>query len=340
MTTALERAFPELEWRLSTQMARLAGPDQEIQPTRLLDMGEAELSRQHLDFVFIWTDRELTTVWQDHASIMPSRAFAAAILSSFDDNAPQDDRQIDHLTRLLAYLAGLDTLDELGSDQRCQALSDQERQALVPLLAAIADLRLEESETPKRSFWTFAMRTVRLNAGVVWRAWVEARPWRLPFWLSGLVTASISALVVLIVTAEAWEVGTHLNALQAIGLAGFSVIVSSLFLLRRQGLLISTSQNRLTELRVVTDFTTVLCVFTGMATAFLGLFAAALLTGLALFDADLIAKWIGRPDDGWARSGMADLVASIGLIVGALGASFEGKARFRHLLHIDAELPW
>ena len=71
-------------------------------------------------------------------------------------------------------------------------------------LREVADLRLEEAEpSPRPNRLRFYLRTARNNSDDVASAVRQARPWRFPVQLSKLSTAAGSALLVVILTAEA-----------------------------------------------------------------------------------------------------------------------------------------
>ena len=78
----------------------------------------------------------------------------------------------------------------------------------------------------------------------------------------------------------------------------------------------------------------------GMATTWLGLYVLTLLFGLILFTDTLAAAWaasVEGPIRFAHHSVMAGFVAALGLVIGALGASFEGGVYFRHVTFIDEE---
>ena len=85
-------------------------------------------------------------------------------------------------------------------------------------------------------------------------------------------------------------------------------------------------------------------VVTGLATTWLGVFALALLAATTLFDATLIAGWAASHELEESAVGlalrvkMATFCASIGLLIGSLGASFEDQHHFRHVIFVDEEL--
>ena len=82
----------------------------------------------------------------------------------------------------------------------------------------------------------------------------------------------------------------------------------------------------------------------GMAVTWLCLWGLALLAASALFDPELIRSWAASTPAGAQAAGvladvkMASFCATIGLLIGSLGASFEDQHHFQHVVFVDAEL--
>jgi hypothetical protein len=71
------------------------------------------------------------------------------------------------------------------------------------------------------------------------------------------------------------------------------------------------------------------------------LFSLTLLFAGALFPDQLVESWAASlaGQIGWQNYVcLAELVASLGILIGALGASFEGQDYFRHIAYVDEEL--
>ena len=126
-------------------------------------------------------------------------------------------------------------------------------------------------------------------------------------------------------------------------LAFVVLVLTTSFVVYRQQLLIERHR-RLSEQLVATRIAAVLIVVGGLATTWLGILVLALLAALTLFDAPLIVGWaashgLAEADVGLAeRVRMAAFCASIGLLIGSLGASFEEQHHFRHVIFVDEEL--
>ena len=218
--------------------------------------------------------------------------------------------------------------------------STSQVEAMRPVLAKVADERIEEGQSHARGSVAFLARAVGANVREIGQAVRRARPWLFPVWLSRLTTAALSTLLVLVVTAEAWELGMSQTWASTMVLSTVSLLATSVYILKRQRLLVRRHGRVPTEQRVVANVSMVLTVIAGMSVTYVLLFALTWLLGIALLNPVLIRHWGNLPDDAalsGARLLMAGFVASLGIGIGALGAAFEGRSYFRHVLHVDRE---
>jgi len=135
----------------------------------------------------------------------------------------------------------------------------------------------------------------------------QARPWQLPLRPGRLTAAAFSALFVLLITAEVWGLGTS----QTGG-----------------------------EQEVVTNVSAILVVRLGLITTYGLLFALTVGVGHTIFSAEIVARWApGLESEAGGRPllAMAGMAASLGLLIGSLGASLEGQSYFRHVIYADEE---
>ena len=82
-------------------------------------------------------------------------------------------------------------------------------------------------------------------------------------------------------------------------------------------------------------------VLTGMITTFATLVLTTFLFGELLFGLTLIKKWVpvANPANAfWIYGKIAVFVASIGMFIAALGATFESNRYFRHITFVDEEI--
>ena len=215
--------------------------------------------------------------------------------------------------------------------------SEDELAKLRDSLEAVSDLRVEEmAETERPGLAGFYLRSMQRNRRVLPRQILRMRPWSFPVRLSRLTTAAGSALLVLMMTAESWEVAANLSALSISALAIVAILATSAYLVRAQRLL-AREGGALREQRAVRNVGTALAVLLGMTITYVAAFAVVLALGAGLFGAELLERWASAPV--WPlRFAMAGFAASLSLAIGALGASFEPYGYFRHVAHVDEEL--
>ncbi|RYG44169.1 hypothetical protein EON79_15445 [bacterium] len=361
MRELLEAAFPEFDWRMSivTVEEVVSGP--RVEPVALLDILEGERDARRWDFAFALTDADLESHYGPFALAAPSQVFGAGVISAARlRDADEGDtatpavlaRRI--LALALALFGHLNDLDE-DEDDRSNPMhpietpaeldlrgefSTSQVEAMLPVLAKVADERIEEGQGHARGSVAFLVRAAGANVREIGQAVRRARPWLFPVWLSRLTTAALSTLLVLVVTAEAWELGMSQTWTSTMVLSTVSLLATSVYILKRQRLLVRRHGRVPTEQRVVANVSMVLTVIAGMSVTYVLLFALTWLLGIALLNPVLIRHWGNLPDDATlsgARLLMAGFVAALGIGIGALGAAFEGRSYFRHVLHVDRE---
>ena len=215
-----------------------------------------------------------------------------------------------------------------------QALND-----LTQRMVDVADLRVEEMPDGRKGRLGFYARSLWQNRSALPRAILRMRPWSFPLRLRRLTTAAGSALAVLVMTAESWEVAANLS-LSAISVLSFIVLAAtSAYLIRVQRLL-APRQGPLREQRAVSNAGMIVAVGVGMAVTYAGVFAVAWLLAASLFGDALLESWTGATDGAatTVRLQLAALAASLSVVIGALGASFEPYGYFRHVTQIDDEI--
>ena len=164
---------------------------------------------------------------------------------------------------------------------------------------------------------------------------VRNRAFLLPLSLPTLATAAVTPTLVLVFSAETWDVGVHLTDGAAAVFALGSVLAATLYLTFIQQLLFPREPHR-----VLTEHVAVVNVaaFLAMLAATLGLFVMVglLMLGIELFvfPPDLITNW---PTLENPQVGIVDLVrtagfiSTIGVLTGALAGGLESRTVIRHL---------
>lgn len=354
----LRHSFPHFDWFFARQRwtpREVAGNNQ---PSALLTEAAEGRDAAHWDFVLLVTDSDLAghVISRPFAALSRALDAAAISLARLRGLEAPGERTAERLATLLrhalAHIAGLDEHEDAGNLlyrptraadlDSMHALEDAQIERWRLHLEEIADERLEE--TPQ------ARHAVRFLASAIWinrfeiaQAIVGARPWQLPYRLGRLTAAAVSALAILMMTAEAWDVGLSLGAGRIATLTCVSLAATTLYVTVRQRLLPRRAVAS-TEQTVVTAVASVSIVLFGMLAAWTMLAIMALLASSLLFPEPVVAGWASaalEPDAPvgaltWLR--MAFFSASLATIIGALGASFEDQYYFRHVVLVDEEI--
>jgi hypothetical protein len=338
-----------------------------IEPSLLLRQAMEERDSKHWDFAFIITSSELVGNYSPYCFAVLSRPLdAAAIsLSLIDPQAlgteidPESrvERIALRLSRLMlhsiGHLCGLPPSDHpndflfhppsASALDHMAALDAEDIERVRQHLLEIADPRLEEGDGRRLGMFNFSVRAAWINRYEVYEAVRAARPWEFPTRLSRLTIASCSTLAILLMTAEAWDLALIQSSSAVLGLVIASLVATTAYVVARQQLLVRRGKRR-SEQFVVTTLSAILIVFTGMLTTWTMLFAVGMVLTHFLFPAQLVSHWAAstlsetRALDWYDRPHMAIFAASVGLLIGALGASFESQHYFRHIIFVDEEI--
>lgn len=358
----LRHAFPNYDWRVATVDRPAAAPTTAT-PSSVILRRAAELrDERRWDFIVMVTGEDLVALYRPFALAALSRPLDAAVISTArlfaDEESPLDDAVlVDRLATLclhaIAHLGGEARAPERDhflfrpeSPADLDAMSEfdaAELEGLDRAFAQIADARLEETEALRGPRWRFLVRAARINRGEIVDAVIAARPWEFPRHLSRLTTAAVSTVAILLMTAESWDLGLSQGTATLMTMALLVLAFTTAFVVARQQLLV-TRGGQLREQIAVTGISAVLIVTSGLATTWVCMFALALLASSTLFSGELISEWAGSLSldpgtigpDVFVR--MSCWCASIGLLIGSLGASFEDQHHFQHVIFVDEEL--
>ena len=338
-----------------------------VEPSLLLCQAVEERDAKHWDFAFVLTAAELIGNYSPFCFAALSRPLdAAAISMSLVD--PQalgvvtdDDTRVQRIARRLSrlmlhsigHLLGLPKSDHpndlLFHPPDAQALDHMAALDAISIdraseqLGEIADQRLEEGAGRKLAYPSFAFRAAWINRREIFQAVRAARPWEFPKRLSRLTIASFSTLAILFMTAESWDLALAQGMMRVSILFVGSLLVTTAYVVIRQQLLVRRRKRR-SEQSVVTSASALGIVFVGMLTTWFALFVVGFGLAHLLFPAELIATWAAstisdvRQISVFDRPHMALFAASLGLLIGALGASFESQHYFRHIIFVDEEI--
>lgn len=361
----LNMAFSEFSWRMPLLRRPEMVTGHREEPVLLLEQGVAERETYSLDFGIMLTPVDLISHYKPFALATVSRALDMAAISTAridpmtdDENITRDERVQLMADRIVALaLHALGHLCGLGhTDDRDNVMYDVEAmESLVAMrkltppqieqmrrnLRQIADVRLEEQSAAERpAALPFYLRGAWLNRHEILDAVWQARPWEFPRRLSRLTTAALSAAMLMLMTAETWEMAAsqHPGAVAILGLV--SLLATTLFIIMRQQLLVRRNSKQLTEQTVITNVSTIGVVLSGMLTTLLMLITVTFTLSVSLFGTRLAGHWAAMPASPFSLLNycqLAAVISALAAFIGALGASFEEQHYFRHITFVDEE---
>ncbi|MEL6178979.1 MAG: DUF2391 domain-containing protein [Myxococcota bacterium] len=357
--------FPAFDWRMPMVHRREMVRQHRVIPVAMLEAGALEREAAGWDYVFVVTEADLKGHYKPYLFGAPAQAFSVALLStsrldpaSMGVEATSAERT-EVMTRRLVSLAMhmfghlnhmphhpdrhdfMFNLHAVSDLDEMENFSSSSISALQKILARVADVRLEEMKDYARgSSLLFGLRVLVQEWREVLASTVEIEPWKFPLRLSRLTTAAVSTVLISINTAEAWDLGMTQSLLSVTLLSLVALFGASAFIIQRQRLLAHRDPRGLSEQRVVSSISIVFAMLLGMATLYAWLFASTLVVAFLLFSPELIQGWaatIHQAPEVRHYIELAAFVASLGLIIGAMGASFEDEDYIRHVAFVDEE---
>lgn len=340
---ALSGGFAQFQWELTIVSRRRFSPLGALDPLALLEFGVREKIAQRWDYALVIVPNELHFRDRPPTWGVPSSALEVAVVST-ETSAPErlGDDVAAMALHLLGHLWGLDHDDEgpMSPAPRPQDLSratfpPTQRDAIVDRLDEVADVRIEE-EAPMRHAAHFYWRTFTADPrGILTDIWGYS-PWKLPFRLGRLTAGAVTFVVILLLTAETWEVGVSISATAiAVGALG-AIAATTLFLFVGQNLAKMSGPGRWHEQLVRTQIVILGSLLVGMTALWVVLSVAALLASLAMPDV-VLARWLGQPPDLLTLSRHSAFMAVMGLFGGALGGNLEDEGNFKAKFLFDQE---
>jgi hypothetical protein len=167
--------------------------------------------------------------------------------------------------------------------------------------------------------------------GSLWRNRAPLLPLSLP----ALSTAATAPALVLIFSAETWDVGLHITTTISVISSLASILAATMYLVFSHNLFFPHREKRLlTEHLAVVNTT----IFASILLATIGLFVMLAVLMLAIelliFPPDLIAEWPSLEDPAVGPADfirLAAFVSTLGVISGALGGGLESRRVIQHL---------
>ncbi|WP_232702684.1 hypothetical protein [Halobacterium wangiae] len=361
-TRAAEDAVDELAsatdvaWRFYLEeTARLADHDPR-RPSEFLDRATHRMVEGPYDLVVVVTDVPLVSSKERFVPGLASPLSRVAVVSTAElRSAPRGEprRPLDDdavrwntatlLVHLVGHLLGARHGEADGGVMEPFRF-DPERRA-VPSFDADVErhLRSVANEIPATEArprgplgrLAFHVRSAARNPGQILQALANSRAPLLPLSLPKLSTAALTPTLVIVFSAESWDVGFHLSDLTAALFAVVSVLAAALYLLFVQNLSFPRKRHRVvTEHTALVNVTVFLVLLLAMVGLFALVWAIILVIEVAVFPTNLMSNWPSLEDP---AVGFVDLVrtaafiSTIGVLSGALAGGLENRLVVSHL---------
>jgi hypothetical protein len=352
----LEAAFAH-EPRLRTQALAFSGPHLtpgagKYAPLDFLEIGIAEKLERDLPFLLIVTEVDLSSSSLAYTLALPSPLTNVAIISTrrlapeFWGDAPDPQKTTRRLLALMLHCFG--HLVALHHDRDpanvmypLEGVEDLDRMGHLsaPQLERVA--RILQHEANERSArdgkFGFVCRTLVRDAGAIARAVLRANPFRLLTRMPTMLAAALSVIIVLLFSAETWDVAHAVSVAQIVSFSVVCLAVATFVLYRTFAFKTLLSRDRrITESGIVTiaaTFLSLLLTLIVMFTFFGGLMYLAIVT---VFPEQLMESW---PGAGEATTLLDHLklslfLAAMGVLAGSLGGRSDSRDLVRGVLFI------
>lgn len=354
-------AEPELEnasgvaWRFhSEEPYRLRGDDSRP-PADFLDEATLRMVEGPYDMVLVITDVGLVSRKQRVVAGLASPVSHVAVLSTrkllisprgepvrrLEDDAVRRNAAA-LLLHLIGHMLGLEAEREADAVMRPFTFHDERE---VPRFSSPARRLLARRAAgfPEREhrgqgvagvFWFHLVSSLR-HPALVLKPLLRSRALLLPLALPGLATAAVAPSLILVFTAEIWDVGLNLPEREAWTFASLSILAATWYLVQVQNLFFPHKEKRLiTEHMAVVNTTILLTMLLAMIGLFLMVALLMLAIELYIFPPGLIATWPTLQDPQVTlrdRFILAAFISSVGVLTGALAGGLESRAVIRHL---------
>lgn len=343
LQTVLQAQFPQFTWRISFRERSRFSALGMLDPLPLLEFGLQEKTAHHWDYAVVVVSNELRARERVHTIGVPSSALETAVLSTADLPPDDQDCMVALALHLLGHIWGLEHAAEGPMSPpeeptciRLEPFPEDQQTIIIDRLEEVADKRLEEQSkqwNPLLFYWkAFWADPKSILIDVI-----GYKPWRLPLRMGRLTAATAVSLIILLLAAEAWEIGTNMTVRRLISGSIIAILIATAFIFAGQNLSEISRQigwrEQLTRTRLVILGT----ILGGMISLWLVLFLVSVLVGLLLPEF-VLEGWIQRPDLTPAMlMRHAAFMAMLGVLAGALGGNLEEQDFIKAELFFDEE---
>ncbi|MDZ5810906.1 hypothetical protein U4E84_06060 [Halorubrum sp. AD140] len=322
-------------------------------PSEFLDEAALHMVKRPYDLVVVVTDVPLTTREERSVEGLASPLARVVVVSTrrlLRRPGRETARALDsaavrwNAATLLVHLFGhVFRADHSDGGVMAPFSFDPDRRSVPPFDADITQhlrklaARLPEEDVSRGRLRRLGFHALSLarNPGIVTATLLQSRAPLLPFSLPRLSTAAVTPTLILVFSAEAWDVGLNLTngttALFAIG----SIVAAAVHLLYVQRLFFPREHSQVITEHMALVNVTVFCI---LVVAMTGLFVLVgsikLLIELAVFPPNLMTNWPSLEDPSVGPVNLVRVggfISTLGVLSGALAGGIENRMALRHL---------
>ncbi|QSX00101.1 hypothetical protein [Haloterrigena alkaliphila] len=346
----------DVTWRFYLGDAVTLADNDSRRPSEFLDRATHQMVEGPYDFVLVVTDVSLVSSTERFVPGLASPLSRVAIVSTDHlRSAPRNEprRSLEDaavrwnaatlVVHLVGHMLGARHRDADGGVMEPFEF-DPDRRAVPPVDADVerdlhriaGELSAAEARPrgPGERLAFHAASAVR-NPGRILQALGNSRAPLLPLSLPKLSTAALAPTLVIVFSAESWDVGFHMTNVTAALFAAVSILTATLYLLFVQNLSFPRKRHRIvTEHTALVNVTVFFVLLLAMVGLFALVWAIILVIELVVFPPNLMSNWpsLEEPSVGFVdlvRTGA--FISTIGVLSGALAGGLESRLIISHL---------
>ncbi len=346
----------DVTWRFFHEEPAALPDHDPRRPSEFLDRATHWMVEGPYDIVVVVTDVLLVSNRRRFVPGLASPLSHVAVVSTQNlRSAPRDEpkRALDDETvrwnaaTLLVHLLG----HVLGARHRDTDGGVMGRFRFVPDRTAVLPLDVDVETAPRRMAreppaaearprgsierFGFHMRSAVKSPGPIVQALVNSRAPLLPLSLPKLSTAAVAPTLVIVFSAESWDVGFHMGNVTAGLFAAVSVLVAAVYLMFSQNLSFPRKRHEIvTEHTALVNVTVFFVLVLAMLSLFTLVWGIMLVIELVVFPPNLISNWPSLEEPAVSigdlvRTGA--FISTVGVLSGALAGGLEDRTIVRHL---------
>ena len=353
--TALVRKELARESRLDISITDFSGPHLIPQsgaydPLDFFELGYSEKAARNIPFLLIVTEVDLGGPGADYTLALPSPLINMAVVSTkrldpeFWGEEKDNERAERRLATLLLHNFGLlvnlpaverrdNYMFEYATKNDLDAMAHFDQAQWDTIGRNLPGEAFDRSTKTHRL--SFAAKMLASNVPQIARALAHANPARLIPRLPTLIAAALSVIVVLLFSAETWDMAHAVSMAQVLLFSGIA-IAASLYLLYRSFTLnaLLGHDRALTESSVVSTAATFLSLLVTLVALYFGFGLIMYGAIVTVFPATLMDAWVsdGAASDTGDHVKLSMFLAGMGVLAGSLGGRSDSKKLIRGVL--------